>query len=243
MEKLYEEWISPEEALLAHKEKEENSALIGDYKDEITTINEAFFKSKKNVRVLDFGMGWGTWARTAKDLGWEVYGAELLKSRVEYADRNGIEAVNPEKSNFLRFDFINTEQVFEHLPEPLTTLKTMKEWLRKDGIIKISVPSAKNMEERLKKMDWCAPKFSRNSLNPVAPLEHINLYKRKTILKMAHLAGLKEIKLPIMAQYKNTDWNNNFKINLKKVIKPIRLNHTNHLNYVFLKKAKGTKIL
>jgi SAM-dependent methyltransferase len=80
-----------------------------------------------------------------------------------------------------RFDFINTEQVFEHIPEPLETLRHLIKSLETNGIIKISVPTANDVDRRLKIMDWEAPIDSRNSLDPVTPLEHINYFKRSSI--------------------------------------------------------------
>lgn len=236
MEKLYEEWISPEKALTAHKEKETNRNFLVNYITEIKTINEAFFHRMANVQVLDFGMGWGTWAITAQRIGWEVCGAELSKSRIEYATKRGVNTINPVTEQTGKYNFINTEQVFEHLPEPLSTLKTLKQWLKKEGIIKISVPSAKNIEDRLKEMNWDAPKHSRSSLNPVAPLEHINLFQRESIIKMGELVGLRKIKLPIGVQYKNTYWEGNFKGKIKKALRPLRINYINDINYIFLRK-------
>lgn len=234
MEKLYEEWISPEKALILHKQKAANSPLIDNYIKEIKNIQETFFHLQKNINVLDFGMGWGTWATTARDFGWSVYGVELSKSRIEYAESKRIKIINL-PSNTIKFDFINTEQVFEHLPEPLETLKNLKEHLSKNGIIKISVPTANNIQQRLKKMDWEEPKGSKFSLNPVAPLEHINFYKKESLLEMAKIAGFKEVKMPLKIQYKNISWEGNYKKILKKVIAPVRLNIFNDLNYVFFK--------
>lgn len=211
MEKLYEDWISPGKALTAFKQKQSNSNIIQEYKNEVNLIKEAFFQEIKEVKALDYGMGWGAYALTAKNMGWEVYGTELSKTRINYAKKQGIQFVHINEAPLKKFDFINTEQVFEHLPEPLITLTTIKQWLKKDGIIKISVPTANNIEERLKKMDWAAPKNSNTSVNPVAPLEHINFFKRGSILEMARIAGLEEIKLPVMVQYKNMNWDGNLK--------------------------------
>ena len=55
-----------------------------------------------------------------------------------------------EQAENLRFDFINTEQVFEHISEPLETLKELKTLLKPGGIIKISVPTADDINRRLK---------------------------------------------------------------------------------------------
>lgn len=57
-----------------------------------------------------------------------------------------------------QFDFINTEQVFEHIPKPLETLRYLKKALKTNGVLKISVPTANDIEQRLEIMDWKIPK-------------------------------------------------------------------------------------
>ena len=92
-----------------------------------------------------------------------------------------------------QFDFINTEQVFEHLSQPLETLEYLSKALKPHGIIKISVPNGWNIEEKLAIGDWDASKESPQSLNPVAPLEHVNCFTYQSIIKMAQLVGLKPL--------------------------------------------------
>jgi hypothetical protein len=56
-------------------------------------------------------------------------------------------------------------------------------------------------------MDWAAPKGSKNSLNPVSPLEHINCFKRATLCTMAGAAGLQAAQLPLCIHYAfATNW-------------------------------------
>ena len=50
-------------------------------------------------------------------------------------------------------------------------------------------------------MNWEAPKGSRNSLNPVAPLEHVNCFRATSLTRMASIAGLREIRMPLTLQY------------------------------------------
>lgn len=52
----------------------------------------------------------------------------------------------------------------------------------------------------MKRLNWIAQKGDKNSLNLVSPLEHINCFKRYTIIKMANLSGLELTKIPIPIQ-------------------------------------------
>ena len=125
-----------------------------------------------------------------------VYGTELSQARIEYAKASGIKVITWEDIPNYRFDFINTEQVFEHLSEPMETLVHLKRALKPGGMIKISVPNGWDIKRRLRIADWIAPKGFRNSLNPVAPLEHINCFNHEVIVKMASRIGLKLEALP-----------------------------------------------
>ena len=86
----------------------------------------------------------------------------------------------------------------------LDTLKRLKSLLKKNGLIKISVPTANNIEHRLKKMDWSAKKYTPMSLNVVSPLEHIQYFKRYSLVKMADRAGMSEVNISLFSQWINS---------------------------------------
>lgn len=120
-------------------------------------------------------------------MGCTACGMELSETRREYARERGISLVEWNDFPNNRFNFINTEQVFEHLVEPLDTLMKLKVALCVKGIIRIGVPSSGGIRRRLELMDWRAEK---GSLNPVAPLERVNCFCRRSILAMSRCAGL-----------------------------------------------------
>ena len=54
-------------------------------------------------------------------------------------------------------------------------------------------------------MDWSAKKGAKNSLNNVAPLEHIQCFNRSSLMNMVEAAEMKEFKIPLIKQ-----WNYSF---------------------------------
>jgi 2-polyprenyl-3-methyl-5-hydroxy-6-metoxy-1,4-benzoquinol methylase len=234
MERLYEHWIDPKVAF-AHHQENDGIEYYAYCAQEIMQIISYFNEKPSQLSFFDFGMGWGKWALMAKAFGCESYGTELSKERIEYAKSNGIKVIDWDEIHQHRFDFINTEQVFEHIPDPLKTLRHLKMALKPHGVVKVSVPYANDIQRRLKVMDWQAPKGSANSLNPVAPLEHINYFRRSSLVKMAELAGMEEVYIPITNQYQyTTDWSG-IKNIAKKIILPIYRNVLKRQNYVFLR--------
>ena len=234
MEKLYEEWLDPKKAFQQHQ-KIENLSLYSSYAQEISRIIACFNQVPSKLSFFDFGMGWGKWALMAKGFGCESYGTDLSEERIKCAISNGIKVIAWDEIPKHSFDFINTEQVFEHIPNPLDTLIYLKNALKTDGILKISVPMVNDINRRLKLMDWKAPKGTRNSLNPVAPLEHINYFLRNSLIKMAKLAGMEEMVMPMRVQYTYTsNWSGAKRI-VKNILSPIYRNVLKRQNYLFLR--------
>lgn len=205
MKKLYEEWIDPE---LVHNHRE-NNLKVNHHSilaREIEMVIKYFNRPTKELEFFDFGSGWGDWCRLAKGYGCSAVGTELSQSRIDHSRNIGISIITYDEISKYHFDFINTEQVFEHIPQPLDTLKYLAQSLKPGGVIKISVPNGDDIKRLLSVMDWNAPKNTRNSLNPIAPLEHINCYSKTSIYKMAEKTNLSPITLQVKGNPKLLDY-------------------------------------
>ena len=233
MNQLYETSCSP------HFYSGHNISYYTIYTQDIIQLLSFLGKAPTKVKILDFGMGWGRWALMAKAFGCDVYGTELSLQRLKYAESNGIKALTWDEIPDVSFDFINTDQVVEHLAYPVEVIEYLTKSLQPDGIIKICVPNSFGIRFRLKYMDWEAPKGSIKSLNPVAPLEHINCFYRKSMLELARVVGLKEVKVPLLMQYQcSTLWNSPKKI-LRNLAMPIYRNVFGLQNYYLFQLLKG----
>ena len=241
MERLYEHWIDPKKALI-EDQQEGQSGRDCDYQQEIKQII-AFLKNKKQpLKFFDFGLGWGAWAATAKELGCDAYGTEISEERIKHAKSLGIEVISWDEIPNYQFDFINTEQVFEHLADPRQTFEQLKKALKPEGLLKISVPTANDIARRLRIMDWKAPKNTRNSLNPVAPLEHINFFRRGSVIKMANLAGIKEVQIPLRLQYQYSGGYTGVKRVAKNLLLPVYRNILKRQNYLIFSNQYNNRI-
>ena len=237
LKRLYERWVNTEGTLARHR-AELKVAHFGWWAREILQIL-AFLgvDTPSSADFFDFGMGWGRWALMAKAYGCNSYGLEFSQTCADYAKANGITLVNWDEIPSYQFDFINTEQVFEHLADPLDTLQHLKQALKPQGVLKISVPVARDIMRRLKIMDWQAPKGTRNSLNPVAPLEHVNFFRRESLARMAGKAGMREVFIPLRQQYLHTVWMGRRRVGANLRV-PICRNILKSHNYVLLRKAE-----
>lgn len=128
MGKLYADWISKDQSL-AKKEQAEIDLFVR-YSTEVQEIARLIDKKPYEIHVLDFGMGWGFWCLMAKAHGYNAYGYELSQDRVEYAENERINVIKSIDINQdLRFDFINSHHVFEHIPQPAVCLKQLSHLL------------------------------------------------------------------------------------------------------------------
>jgi len=187
--KLYEEWIDPQKAFGLY-EAPRDLAYFLSLAGEIANLIRHLGVAPAGLEVLDFGMGWGSWCRAAIGLGCRAYGVELSPTRIEHAAESGVRILRWEDVPERRFDLINADQVLEHVPEPLETLRLLGRALKPAGLLKVAVPDGRDVKRNLAHGDWLAPAGSPRSLNPVAPLEHINCFDRRALVAMARRAGL-----------------------------------------------------
>jgi SAM-dependent methyltransferase len=225
MEKLYEKWIDPK---LVFDEEERTFRIdyYARYSQEIATLIAYFNVAPTQLKFLDFGMGWGKWLKLVQGFGVKTFGTELSESRINYARQFGINVISWQELANHKFDLINTEQVFEHIPNPLETLLHIKKSLNSGGLIKISVPNGSRLKNRLNELDWKAEKGSRKSFNPVSPLEHINCFSNNSIKVMADKAGLKQVIIPLHLQYTLIGGNTSIRQLLKNLIRPFYRNYS-----------------
>ena len=189
MQALYQDWIDSAQSL--HKKRSAKSKLYRQYAGQVHTLTRLFNQRPHQVRVLDFGMGWGYWSRMAQAHGFDVTGYELSPQRSRHARDMGIKVVDKLPGAGTHFDYIHANQVFEHLPDPLQTLKDLCARLAPGGVVCIRVPDGRGVAQILARRGWSP------ELDAVHPLEHINCFTRKTLTGMANRAGMTVFNPPL----------------------------------------------
>ncbi|MFH0811083.1 MAG: class I SAM-dependent methyltransferase [Pseudomonadota bacterium] len=218
MTRLYEQWINPRQSLAGHNDL----ARFLSYAEEILMLLMYFGGEPHDLSFFDFGMGWGKWCRMAQAFGCGTFGTDISETRLEYARSQGIRTIEWDDIPHHRFDFINTEQVLEHVADPLALLLHLKQALNPEGLLKISVPDGAGIKRKLRRADWSAPKGSPHSLNAVSPLEHINCFHRGSLLRLAERAGLEAVSMPLGVQYAAAMGWKPFRRICRNFIRPLR---------------------
>jgi 2-polyprenyl-3-methyl-5-hydroxy-6-metoxy-1,4-benzoquinol methylase len=234
---LYERWIDPSKQFRVYH-LNHGVDYFARIADEIEALVRYFGKKPNELKLLDFGMGWAEWSHIASAFGCDVRGIELGQSKIDYARKFGIITLDWGEIPPGEFDVINAQEVFEHVTDPVSTLTVLCSALKPEGIMKISVPNGRDIRKRLKVMDWKAPKGSKNNLNAISPLEHINCFNSHSLLSMARRAGLVPTPLNTTSRKKLLDRS------VKEILRPYYRRVTKLTRgddgwgtYVFFKKA------
>jgi 2-polyprenyl-3-methyl-5-hydroxy-6-metoxy-1,4-benzoquinol methylase len=215
---IYEQWIPPSE-----KERLHQRYRLDDYRywaEQVQFLVEQLRLDPYEVRVLDFGMGWCEWASMARAFGCRVAGTELSPARAEHARSIGIEVIDWSDIPKRKFHFINTEQVFEHLIEPVETLRHLATALDGGGILKISVPDSRLALKGLERHRSFGA-LTRARAVPVAPLEHVNCFEHASLAAMARKAGLRPLRPSLRLLYNSSSGWLKPKRALKLAFRPI----------------------
>jgi 2-polyprenyl-3-methyl-5-hydroxy-6-metoxy-1,4-benzoquinol methylase len=168
--------------------------------DQVQFMMQLFPQPPHTVKVFDFGFGWGEWMKMAAGYGCNVSGAELSHARADHARSLGFQVVEGNALPREEYHFINTEQVFEHLVDPLTTLQGLATALRPGGVIKICVPdSASSLRKIERARDFS--RLSKDDIMAIAPFEHINSFTHRSLVALGASAGLVPLRMPLRKLY------------------------------------------
>jgi hypothetical protein len=198
---IYDVWIPPTE-----KERIRRERTLDDYRymaEGVEFVIQHFGFRPYELRALDFGMGWAEWASMARAYGCQVAGSELSQHRIDNARAMGLEVVGWDEIPGRRFHFINTEQVFEHLVEPLTVLRHLAKGLAVDGLVRIAVPNATTALKHVVR-DGDFAKLTADDIMPIQPLEHINCFEFASLATLAQRAGLRVIRPKLRQLYNSS---------------------------------------
>jgi len=136
-------------------------------------------------RVLDLGAGEGHFCRAAREADCDVIAVEIAPGLLERLRDQGFEAY-ARIEDIQRSDIalVRCDQIVEHLPRPLETLRALAERLAPGGRIELSVPDASRTSADLSRTFWSAGN------DALRPLEHPNGFTPRSLAWVARQLGL-----------------------------------------------------
>ena len=98
-------------------------------------------------RLLEIGCATGFLLEAARRRGWKVTGTDISAFAAKYAEKEfGVEVrvgtipgLDMPKGSF---DAVMALEYIEHVPDPVETLRAVRQWIREDGVLMMSTPNA-----------------------------------------------------------------------------------------------------
>ena len=142
---------------------------------------------------LDYGSGYGIWGNAAEKAGFEVSCYEPVSARQRVYERTGpeIRAIGSlDELEKEAYDAINLEQVLEHVPDPVETLRQIRRFGAPNCIVRISVPNVPKSQPGF----WDGFPFSGRA-HILSPYEHLQGFNGVSLREAIARGGMKEMGL------------------------------------------------
>ena len=157
----------------------------------LLTLTNIKRHNKVNLKVLDYGCGWGTLLLTVKGLGIDVVGFEPASYKADWARKQGLYICNSEEKLFTKapYDICISTSVLEHLRDPVKALNTITSLLKPGGFAHITgvvggirAPLLWGMIRKRVRQKLPIPK-------EINPWEHLNYFTHGTFSKLLKNSG------------------------------------------------------
>jgi 2-polyprenyl-3-methyl-5-hydroxy-6-metoxy-1,4-benzoquinol methylase len=155
-------------------------------------------KPKSRLRLLDYGSGFGMWARAAVQAGFEVVAFEpSLERSTSIGGDFGYQAVNSLDDLVGQvFDAINIEQVLEHIIDPVFTLRSLKQLSKPETVVRVAVPNAVSLLKNPSLMDIFP--YDGTSMHLLSPYEHLHGFTPDSWQTLLRKSGLSKVHRTMM---------------------------------------------
>ncbi|HIJ53921.1 MAG TPA: class I SAM-dependent methyltransferase [Planctomycetes bacterium] len=137
----------------------------------------------EDLKIIDFGCGWGDFLDTVQGYGVNAVGYDLDSEKTEFATERGQRIIGDisELKSFGPVDVVVMLSVLEHLQDVKNSLNLVKELLKRGGLFVFSVMDYRSIyiKRNVNRLKNNLPTLTRN-LNPVF---HVNIYDYKSIMR------------------------------------------------------------
>lgn len=154
-------------------------------------------KLNKGMKALDIGCGNGTISIFMGSVGADVLGIDISENAIVACKQGARQFKLSEKVKFenkkledlkgkATYDFIILSEVLEHLPGDEKVLRRIKELLKKDATLMVTVPSKKSLGHRIKMRVYKKDKFDER-------VGHLRRYEKDQLEKLMKKSGYRNI--------------------------------------------------
>lgn len=158
----------------------------------------------RGSRLLDLGFGRGYVLKLARAYGFEAYGLDssaLLAGELEpeFGRRICHGTLGVDAIPWGSFDAIVMSHVAEHLADPITVLKQVREKLNPGGILCIAVPDMGSLQLRIFGKNW-------DVVSPLVHYQYFNEASLSLLLRSCGFDNLERIQYPALPKELTPKW-------------------------------------
>lgn len=144
---------------------------------------------KEQPRLLDFGSGFGRWARAAAQAGFRVHAYEPSEARGAESVKDFTLVHDLSEISGKSFDAINLEQVLEHVPDPVQILQIILAFCKANTVLRIRVPNILRPPEGTKV--WADWPYDGKRVHAMAPFEHLHGFTPDSLRCLLERSGFR----------------------------------------------------
>jgi hypothetical protein len=157
------------------------------------------FFNELTPNLLDYGSGYGRWARAAQVAGFRVTAFEPSASRGAETDVQFELVHNLDAISGRQFSAIQLEQVLEHTADPFAVLRGLLALCVDTTLIRITVPNILRTHEG--SLIWEAWPYDGTTTHTMAPFEHLHGFTPMSLDHMLERAGFKSISMLLLLRH------------------------------------------
>lgn len=153
------------------------------------TICQRIHAVAPGARLLDIGFGRGHVMRAARAYGFEVYGFDSSEVQIEslrqqFGRHLRRTVIGSEPLPGGPFDAVVMSHVVEHLPDPPTSMRRVREAMSAGAVLYVAVPDIESVQFRILGKRW----------DVISPLVHYQYFSERSMLDLLHRSGFVDAK-------------------------------------------------
>jgi hypothetical protein len=150
--------------------------------------------------LLDYGSGYGRWARAAVQAGFKVTAFEpsAARSAQHVGSFELVHSLDVIRGR--QFAALHLEQVLEHIPAPMSALAGARAFCDASTVVRVTVPNLLRNPDGARR--WATWPFDGQSPHILAPFEHLHGFTPRSLRALIARAGFRSISLARLLRHR-----------------------------------------
>ncbi|HEV8614939.1 MAG TPA: class I SAM-dependent methyltransferase [Methylomirabilota bacterium] len=140
------------------------------------------------MRLLDVGCNVGYFLGAARERGFAASGFDGSSAAVAFARAQGLDVACARLETAVLdptgYDVVVMNHILEHLPDPAAALRRVRDWVRPDGFVMVTLPNFASPIARRSGLRWAG----------LVPTQHVWHFTPRALARLVKAAGFERIR-------------------------------------------------